>query len=87
MTTWADESVSGRTTPALDFKVTSAYTNYQHSMAVARIAIDGYRGGSNTQDRVTATLIQLAGNKELLRQLILSLVLPPAKQTTIQKLP
>lgn len=87
MTTWADESVAGRTTPQIDAAVTKAYTNYQSGMAVAKIAIDGYRGGTNSQERVTATLSELAKNKEALRNLILSLALPAENRTKVLTLP
>lgn len=87
MDAFADESVHGRTTPEFDAKVWSLYASYQNIKVPARMAIDGYRAGTNTEQRVNAILSQVATNKEAIRQLILSLVLSPDKKTRIQELP
>lgn len=87
MDTWADMQVAGKTTPALDAQVITAYTNYLNSGIVAKMVIDGYRAGTNSQQRVDAVLIQVAANKELLRNLILSLTLPSTARTSVLKAP
>lgn len=87
MDAFADESVNGRTTPDFDNRVWTLYANYQNMRVPARMAIDGYRAGTNTAERVEFILSQVATNKEAIRQLILSLVLSPDKKTTIKKLP
>lgn len=87
MDAFADEQVAGRTTPDFDDKVWKLYANYQALRVPARIAIDGYRYGTNTQQRVEAILTQVATNKEAIRQLVLSLVLTDTKKTSLQKLP
>lgn len=87
MDAFADESVAGRTTPDFENKVWTLYANYQNMRVPARIAIDGYRAGTNSQERVEAVLTAVSTNKEAIRKLILSLVLPAEKKTTLQKLP
>lgn len=87
MTTWADASVATNTTPALDLQVMSAHLHYRQAMALAKISIDAYRGGTNTQSAVNFALQAVASSKEDLRKLILMLVLPQNQRTEIQTLP
>lgn len=87
MTTWADASVTTNSTPDLDARITAANSYYRQSMALAKVAIDGYRAGTNTQAAVNAALSAMTKNKENLRELILMLVLPQNQRTEIQKLP
>jgi phage tail protein X len=86
MTAYADAYAAGQSTPAIDRKVDELWLEYRKATLASKIAVETYRAGKGSEDAVYAALAGLAANKEQLRALILTIVLP-SKAAAIQRLP
>lgn len=82
MTAWADLSVKGATTPAVDARVKAAHAQYQKSAAVARDALIAYKQGGDK-----ATYEQALAAAQVAMNGVVNIILPlltPDKADTLR---
>ncbi len=66
MKAWADLSVAGKTTPAIDSKVAQSYAQYQKSCAIAEDALKAYKANGDKATYEQAFAIVKATAAELI---------------------
>lgn len=54
MKSWAQASVNGQSTAAIDAAVVKAHNQYRSACAVAKTALENYKAGGNVNDYTTA---------------------------------